>query len=196
VNERTVICVCQLRWQLKPNLPQFCHITRSFRSVSVTSLNSCSVAECLYVSLSSCPAAHTGRQRMSNLRKVNLEYRECEQLQDISRHKRARKDVSVRAQEQTRDTSAHKRARSVAYVRTTEQSHNTCARHESRKNEDARGHENLLKSVRQNPGRGCISVGELITQFHNVVSQGAVYVRAVHVISCFIAMEFRWLVFS
>ena len=269
------------QWQLKSNLPQFYNITRYLRSVSVTPLSCCSVAECLYVSLSSSPVAQTGRERVSKLRKVNLEYREREQLQDISAHKRTRSDVSVRAREQTRDTSVRKRARSddkvrareqtrdtssrkrarsdvsvrareqtrdtssrksarsdvsvrareqtrdtssrksarsdvsvrareqiqntssrkrarsdvcvrareqtrdtsarkrvrsFADVRTAEQSRDTCARRESRKSEDVRDHENLLKSVQRNPGCGCISVDELITQFHNVVSEGPVYV--------------------
>jgi len=117
-------------WQLKSNLPQLCHIARSFRSVTVTPLNCCSVAACLYVSRSSRPVAQTGREHMSKLRKVNLER---EQLQDMSAQKRARSDVSVGAREQIRDMSARKRARSVAYVRNAEQSYDARARRESRK---------------------------------------------------------------
>ena len=145
-------------WQLKSNLPQFSHITRCFRSVSVTPLNCCTVAKCLYVSLSSRPAAQTGRERMSRFRKVNLEYREREQLQDMSAHKRARKDVTVRSREQPRDTSARKQARSDVSVRAREQTRNTSARKGARSDVSVRAREQTRNTSARKRARSVADV--------------------------------------
>ena len=74
-----------VEWQLKADLPLFCNIKRSLRSLNVVLSNCCSLAKCLYVSTEAGPRPQTSQERMSKLRRENLDdFRGREQARDTS----------------------------------------------------------------------------------------------------------------
>jgi len=136
--------------QLKPNLPQFCHLNRSvYTTLTPDTTYCCLTAECLYVSQSDTkPSRKTDAERKRTSRQ-DSESRKTEQSLNTARHKSRRLDDDVRQREQTVNTATRKTRRQQDDVRQREQSLNTSRRKTQRKLNDVRQREQSLNTARR-----------------------------------------------
>ena len=98
--------------QLKPNLPQFCHLNETiFRTLTSGSVHCCSTAECLYVSQSNTTSARKTDAERKRTSRQNSDSRQNEQSVDTARRKKCRQDNDVRQREQSVNTARRKTCR-------------------------------------------------------------------------------------
>lgn len=184
--------------QLKPNLPQFCHLNRTLsRTLTPGTTYCCLTAECLYVRHSdTTPSRKTDAERKRDSRQ-NRDSRQTEQSLDTLRRKTRRKDDDVkereqslntarrktqrqdddvRQREQSLNTPQRKTKRQDDNVRQREQSLNTTRRKRQRQNSDVRQQEQAANTARKQHLRDSTSLSSLIHRFHSIVARGPVYI--------------------
>ena len=114
--------------QLKPNLPQFCHLNWTiFRTLTSGSVHCCSTAECLYVSQSNTTSARKTDAERKRTSRQNSDSRQKEQSVNTARRKKCWQDNDVRQREQSVDTARRKTCRQDTDMRQREQSVDTAS---------------------------------------------------------------------
>ena len=140
--------------QLKPNLPQFCHLNRTLsRTLTPGTTYCCLTAECLYVRHSdTTPSRKTDAERKRDSRQ-NRDSRQTEQSLDTLRRKTRRKDDDVKEREQSLNTARRKTQRQDDDVRQREQSLDTARRKTKRQDDNVRQREQSLNTPQRKTQR-------------------------------------------